>query len=182
MTTRKVLAIIFILNFISVGMSDCLAASIPNKKAISMVLVSTAFEEGNVIPKKHTCDGIDVSPELSWSPIPDGTKSFVVTYTNRKKWAYWILYNIPAHKNNLEEAVPHIKILADGSIQGVNNEKWVRFVGSCPPWPQASYFTVYALDTVLKLPKPDDYKTLLKFMNGHILGKGRLSGRYGRKN
>lgn len=44
-----------------------------------------------------------------------------------------------------------------------------------------SVFTIYALDKRLVLDAPDNYQKLQKAIKGHILGKGRLTGKYGRK-
>jgi|APSaa5957512576_1039674.scaffolds.fasta_scaffold356875_1 phosphatidylethanolamine-binding protein (PEBP) family uncharacterized protein len=55
------------------------------------------------------------------------------------------------------------------------------YVGSCASWPQSSFFTIYALDKMLDLEEPDDHEKLQKAMKGHILGKGRLTGKHGRK-
>lgn len=43
-----------------------------------MVVTSTAFNEGGMIPKQYTCDGEDISPPLTWSNVPDETKSLAL--------------------------------------------------------------------------------------------------------
>ncbi len=43
-----------------------------------MLLKSTAFVDGAAIPRRFTCEGEDVSPALSWSDAPGGTRSFAV--------------------------------------------------------------------------------------------------------
>ncbi len=45
--------------------------------AMNLDIKSTAFGEGDLIPKQYTCDGADVSPQLSWSQPPEGTGSMV---------------------------------------------------------------------------------------------------------
>lgn len=153
-----------------------------------MELTSTAFENGQTIPVTYTCDGEDISPPLAWSSPPSGTQSFALIVDNPdavsvvgKAWVQWILYNIPADTRGLPEAIPPDAELADGSRQAQNSEEWLRYVGPCPPFTQRYYFRLYALDTMLDLD-PDAHKEeLVQAMEGHILGRGVLMGKYKRK-
>ena len=83
-----------------------------------MQLTSTAFATGSSIPSKHTGEGVDVSPELSWSNAPEGTKAFAVIchdpdaplVTPRTYgYVHWVLYNIPGDISSLPEAPLLIK-------------------------------------------------------------------------
>jgi Raf kinase inhibitor-like YbhB/YbcL family protein len=75
-----------------------------------MKLASSAFQDRGSIPKNYTGEGEDVSPALSWSNIPEGTKSFalfchdpdapLVTPGNYG-FVHWVLYNVPASVTQL---------------------------------------------------------------------------------
>src|SRR5579883_2272525 len=89
---------------------------------MSIELTSTAFQSGATIPKQFTGDGADRSPPLKWSEPPSGTKSLALICDDpdapRGTWVHWVLFNIPAEKTELPEAVPTTPKLADGARQG----------------------------------------------------------------
>lgn len=72
---------------------------------VEMQLTSPVLTAGEKMPAIYTCDGEDISPPLTWSPVPKRTKSFALVYTNRRGWSYWLLYNNPAEVRELPEAV-----------------------------------------------------------------------------
>ncbi len=88
-------------------------------------ITSTAFEEGGAIPRKYTCDGSDISPPLTWSSIPSGTKSIALICDDPdapgKTWVHWVVFNIPAEIKELPENVPHQEILSSGAKQGMSD-------------------------------------------------------------
>jgi hypothetical protein len=147
-------------------------------------LESTAFAASAEIPAKHTCEGADVAPPLSWAEPPAGTKSFVLIVDDpdapdpaapQMTWVHWVLYNIPKNARSLSEGA---KPLPSGSSEGVNDWQAVGYRGPCPPTGRHRYFhKLYALDTELALMKPtkDD---LLDAIEGHVLAKGELIGTY----
>ena len=65
-------------------------------EAMALQIKSSAFEDGATIPKKYTCDGDDRSPALSWSGVPDGTKSFALICDDPDApmgtWVHWVLW------------------------------------------------------------------------------------------
>lgn len=152
---------------------------------MKIVIKSTAFNEGEMIPSKYTCDGSDISPPLSWSNFPDKTGSFALISDDPDApmgtWVHWVLYDIPANVTNLEENVPSKKTLENNSKQGTNDFGKIGYGGPCPPsGTHRYYFKLYALDKDLNL-KPGATKTqLLKAMDGHILAEGQLIGKYKR--
>src|SRR5262245_2035942 len=77
--------------------------------AMAMKIESNAFSEEGLIPQKFTCDGQDISPQLSWSGAPENTGAFVLIFDDPDApmgtWDHWILYNIPAGSTALPEAV-----------------------------------------------------------------------------
>ena len=153
---------------------------------MTIQVTSTAFEEGGTIPTKYTCDGDDVSPPLSWTSLPEGTKSIALIFDDPDApvgtWVHWVLYGLPLDSTGLPEAVPTQKILADGAKQGINDFRKIGYGGPCPPKGPAHryFFKVYALDSEIELEAGATKKELLKAMQGHILAQGQLMGKYKR--
>jgi len=58
---------------------------------------------------KYTCDGDDLSPQLSWEGAPEGTEAFTLIVDDPdapgRTFTHWVIYNIPAHRNELPEGV-----------------------------------------------------------------------------
>jgi Raf kinase inhibitor-like YbhB/YbcL family protein len=153
---------------------------------MAITVTSTAFGEGELIPKKHTGDGPDVSPPLAWQGIPDGTKSIALICDDpdapKATWVHWVIYNLPATASGLPEGVPKGRTLADGSRQGTNDSKRSGYNGPYPPsGVHRYYFKVYALDVALTDPPGITKAQLLKAMEGHIIGQGQLMGKYQRQ-
>jgi Raf kinase inhibitor-like YbhB/YbcL family protein len=150
-----------------------------------MNITSTAFNKGDPIPRKYTCDGQDMSPPLSWSGAPSGTKAFALIADDPDApggtWVHWVLYNIPAGTTDLKEGVPASKTLPDGTVQGINDFKKPGYGGPCPPGGTHRYFfKLYALSAILELETGATEQELLRAMDGNILGETRLMGTYSR--
>lgn len=147
---------------------------------------SDAFEEGGMIPEENTCDGDNVSPEISWGGAPAETKSFALICDDPDApagtWVHWVVYNIPANKKGLHEGISADKKLYDGTMQGINDFREYGYGGPCPPKGSAHsyYFKVYALDTTFDIQKDVSKAVLLEAMKGHILAQGQLIGMYSR--
>jgi len=88
-------------------------------------LTSSAFSHGGDIPRKHTCDGPDVSPALSWAEAPADTQSFALIVDDPDApvgtWVHWVLYDLPAAVRELPEGVPKEEELKSGARQGRND-------------------------------------------------------------
>jgi Raf kinase inhibitor-like YbhB/YbcL family protein len=149
-------------------------------------LTSSAFKAGDSIPKKHTCDGADVSPPLAWTEPPPGTKSFALVCDDPDApagtWVHWVLYDVPGTVRQLPEGVEKKSTLADGSRQGTNDFKRTGYGGPCPPRgaPHRYFFKLYALDTALGLAPGATKAEVLKAIEGDVKGQAELMGRYGR--
>src|SRR5205807_8262148 len=76
---------------------------------MAFTLASAAFREGAAIPAKYTCDGVDVSPALTWSGAPAGTRGFALIVDDPDApagtWVHWVLYNLPAGVSELPENI-----------------------------------------------------------------------------
>jgi hypothetical protein len=154
-------------------------------KNMEIKMTSFAFEEGGMIPKKHTCEGKDVSPPIAWGTVPSGTKALALICDDPDApmgtWVHWVLFNLPGSAKELPESVPPQKILANSAKQGTNDFRKIGYGGPCPPGgTHRYYFKLYALDTELNLEPGATKSQLLKAMEGHILGEGQLMGKYRR--
>ena len=154
---------------------------------MEITLTSSAFAEGQAIPTKHTCDGENVSPGLSWSGIPEGTKSLALIADDPDApagtWVHWVLYDVPAATTQLPENVPAANDVLNGGKQGRNDFKKIGYGGPCPPKgnPHRYYFKLYALDQKLNLTAGATKANVEKAMKGHILAEGKLMGTYKRR-
>lgn len=156
------------------------------KQVMKIKVESAAFKEGGTIPSKYTCDGIDISPPLSWSGIPDGTNSISLISDDPDApmgtWVHWVLYNIPANVSDLHENLPTKNVLKNKAKQGTNDFGKIGYGGPCPPGgTHRYYFKLYALDKELDLEPGATKEQLLKAMDGHIMAEGQLMGKYSRQ-
>ena len=154
--------------------------------AMAFELTSAAFKAGEALPKKHTCDGEDISPALSWNDPPAATKSFVLVCDDPDApagtWVHWVLYGLPAGARGLPEGVKPVPTLPDGSKQGTNDFRKTGWGGPCPPRgaPHRYFFKLHAVDTTPDLAPGANKAAALKAIEGHVVGQAELVGRYGR--
>ncbi len=158
--------------------------------AMPLTLTSAAFKLQGEIPSRHTCDGEDVSPALSWTGAPAGTKSFALVVDDpdapdpaapKVVWVHWVLYDIPAAITSLPESLT-AKSLPAGTREGLNDWKQPGWRGPCPPVGRHRYFhKLYALDTVLPDLRRPDKAALERAMKGHVLAQAELVGTYQRR-
>jgi hypothetical protein len=154
---------------------------------MALHLTSSSFPANGAIPAKHTCEGNDVSPALSWSGVPAGTQSLVLIVDDpdapdpaapRMTWVHWVLYNIPAQTPGLPEGVPPSALPA-GTRQGHNDWKRTGYGGPCPPIGRHRYFhKLYALDTQLPDLGTATKTDVERAMKGHVLAQAELIGTY----
>jgi Raf kinase inhibitor-like YbhB/YbcL family protein len=153
---------------------------------MALELTSSAFQEGQPIPRQHTGDGKDVSPALKWTDPPAGTKSFALICDDpdapRKTWVHWVVFDVAAESRELGEGVPAQETLPGGARQGKNDFGKIGYGGPAPPRgkPHRYFFKLHALDSLLDLPAGASKADLVKAMEGHILGEAQLMGTYAR--
>jgi Raf kinase inhibitor-like YbhB/YbcL family protein len=159
-----------------------------------MSLTSSAWPDGGRIPLRYTQAGLQVSPPLSWSQVPDGVASFVLTLRDADAATgngtddllHWMLWNIPGAARSLPEHVPGEAQLADGTRQISVSGPYYRGPGAPASGPPHHYlFELYALDTMLDVPavgQPPQATRLavLAAMAGHVRGKGVYVGLFKR--
>lgn len=154
---------------------------------MSLTLASTSFAHGGLVPVRHTCDGQDLSPPLSWTGVPANTQSLVLIVDDpdapdplapQGTWVHWLLYNIPPSIDALPEGVAQAKLPA-GTLQGLNDWRRTGYGGPCPPVGQHRYMhKIFALDTVLPDLHQPRKAALEQAMQGHILAQAQLIGLY----
>lgn len=153
---------------------------------MTLAISSPSFSPGADIPKKHTCDALDVSPHLLWSGAPKGTVSFVLIADDPDApvgtWVHWVYYDLPATATGLPENVSKIETPPTGGRQGRNDFRRIGYGGPCPPAgkPHRYFFKLYALDRQLDLKPGATKKEVEQAMHGHILAQAELMGKYGR--
>ena len=156
---------------------------------MTLTLTSSAFRHQGEIPRRHTCDGADVSPPLGWSGIPAGTRSLALVVDDpdapdpaapKVRWVHWVVYDIPPGTDALPEAAAP-GALPPGTREGTNDWKRTGYGGPCPPVGRHRYVhTLYALDTTLgDLGRPTR-QALERAMEGHVLARAELVGLYSR--
>ena len=154
---------------------------------MTLIIISTAFDNGSEIPALYTCSGDDISPPLKWSNLPANTRSLALIVDDpdapdpaapKMTWVHWVLCNIPPDCDGLTEQCSDATLPA-GAIVGLNDWKRCDYGGPCPPVGRHRYFfKLYALDTMLvNMTKPTK-KDVEMAMQGHIIEQAQLMGTY----
>ncbi|MCO1334189.1 YbhB/YbcL family Raf kinase inhibitor-like protein [Microbulbifer sp. OS29] len=138
-----------------------------NAVAEKFTLSSSSLKSGEKMPLPHVygdCGGENLSPQLSWSGAPEGTKSFAVTAYDPDAptgsgWWHWVVFNIPVETTSLPEGAGDLKNgLVPEVVQGRNDYGNSGYGGACPPKGHGDHryrFRVYALK-VETLPLEED--------------------------
>jgi Raf kinase inhibitor-like YbhB/YbcL family protein len=138
-------------------------------KPQTLVLRSHDIHAGRRFPDPFVsnaapCTGGNRSPQLQWSGVPAGTKSFVLTMFDRDEhstpsgWWHWVVYDIPATADHLPENAGTLgsTALPAGTLQGRNDDGDMAYAGPCPDIgdpPHRYVLTLYALK-IDRLPVP----------------------------
>jgi Raf kinase inhibitor-like YbhB/YbcL family protein len=154
-------------------------------------LTSSSFLHEHEIPKRHTCQGDDISPALTWTDPPKGAKGFALIVDDpdapdprapKRTWVHWVLYDLPPETRALREGTTRSS-LPIGAVEGMNDWHELGWQGPCPPVGTHRYFfKLYALDTSLEdLGGGASKSDLENAMMGHILATATLMGTYRKK-
>ena len=151
---------------------------------------SPSFKHDGMLDQKYSEYADGVSPALSWKAVPNAKSYAIVMEDPDAKpvtpFVHWLAWNIPGNITSVPEGVQEQPRLSDpdGVLQGRNTHGSMGYYGPKPPVGEPAHhyhFQVYALDTMLDVPFGSDRDTLLKAMQGHVIGKGEVVGKYGQK-
>jgi len=158
---------------------------------MSFHLESPAFAAGGIIPREHTEDGADRSPELKWTGSPTGTVELALIVDDpdapvAEPWVHWLIWKIPATWNELPPGF-HGRTMPEncqGLRQGLNTWGTVGWRGPAPPrgrGPHHYHFKLVALGAAIELPDGSRKRDLLAALKHHELGRAELVGVYERR-
>lgn len=148
---------------------------------MTIKITSPAFNEGESIPDRYSCNDVNVSPPLNFEDIPGAARSIALILEDPDApggiFTHWIIFNLPAETRGLSEFVMGRELMDDGSKHGLNSFGLVGYNGPCPSVGTHRYFfRIYALDLKLDLPPLVRRDEILNAMEGHILDQGELMG------
>lgn len=145
----------------------------------------SGFAPGAMIPKKFTCEGANVSPQIRWAGAPADTKSFALIVDDPDApvgvWNHWLLWDIPANVSELEEDCQPAK----PACTGVNDFGNMSYGGPCPPKGHGAhryFFRIYAVGVaLLHLPAGANRAQLERALAPHILAEAEYMGQFERR-
>jgi Raf kinase inhibitor-like YbhB/YbcL family protein len=166
----------------------------PMQAAPAKIVVSSpTLKMDETMPREYTPDGRNVSPPLTWTGAPAGTKEFAVICEdpdagNPPPFVHWVIYRIPASAKGVPEGVPidpEAPMPAEiaSAVQGLSGFRRAIYRGPAPPpgKPHHYHFVVYAIDAALNLKPGLNRAELLDAIKGHVVGQGELVAIYERK-
>jgi Raf kinase inhibitor-like YbhB/YbcL family protein len=182
--------------FYAVVMAGLFTVTASAQTPATLTVTSPTLKANEVVPIDHTADGKNLSPALSWTGAPAGTKQFALVYDDPdvafgnppQTFVHWVVYNIPGTAKGLPADLPMDATLTEpadiaGTIQGLSGFKRTGYRGPAPPpgKPHHYTWTVYALDAELKLEPGLNRNQLMEAIKPHIIGQGALVAIYERK-
>jgi Raf kinase inhibitor-like YbhB/YbcL family protein len=157
---------------------------------MKLTIESPAFANNAAVPKRFTGDSEDISPQLSWSGVPENAKDLALIMDDpdaptAEPWVHWVVYKIPVDSNGLAENIAKTTTLTApaGALQGKNSWGKIGYGGPAPPPGHGVhhyYFKLYALDKTLEVSSGLTKNLLISAMEGHIIAQGELVGTYQR--
>ena len=168
----------------------------------TVMVTTTSLTKFGLIDQKHTCEGENVSMQVSWDGVPEEAQSLALVFEDLEgpdgqPWTHWIQYNIPPDVSDIAEGAANEGTLPAGSLLGKNDNANVEYSGPCPPplilaaggandpnfktedSPQEGYYLrLYALDTPLDLEEGASRNTVLRAIEGHIIASGEVAPEY----
>ena len=156
----------------------------------TMRLTSTTFDEGDTIPRSAahpSVGGDNVSPDLAWEGIPDGTAALAVTCYDPDApttvgFCHWLLAKIDPASKGLAAGAGAAEANPPGSVHGITDFGDAHYGGMAPPAgddPHHYQFTLWALDTGdVDVDATTTYAKFRFLTNGHVLASATLTGMF----
>ena len=147
----------------------------------TIVVTSTAFGDGEMIPERYTCDGDEVAPPLSWSGVPDDAAAVALVADDPDApsgtFTHWVVLDIPTSTVSSDQGgVP------EGGVQAESSAGGAAYAGPCPPSGTHHYrFTIIALDAETGLAEGAPLDEALTAVDDHAVARGTLTGTYNRE-
>ena len=148
----------------------------------SMRLTSADFDDGEAIPARFTCDGDDVSPQLSWEGVPKQAVELALVVDDPDAsggtYVHWVLFGLDPSLSGLEEATT-----PSGARAADNSAGDAEYKGPCPPGDDDAHryrFSLYALDAPLTADDGADTASALGLIREAADAKGTLTGTFDR--
>jgi Raf kinase inhibitor-like YbhB/YbcL family protein len=142
---------------------------------LTLTITSTAFNNGELIPERYTCDGENTLPPLNIEGIPEEAKSLALIIDDpdapKKTWVHYVAWNIP-----LDYHIDGGDIIG---VEGMNDFNQKAYGGPCPPSGTHRYFfKIYALNALLDIEDTSGKEDLEREMAQYIIAFGELMGKY----
>ena len=171
---------------------------------LTIQVTSTSLKHTGYLQKDFTCEGDNLSPQLTWTDVPPETQSIAVVVDDidaeEGALAHWVLWSLPADALELDGGASGSESLPAGSVEGTNGYGGSGWRGPCPP-PRRIFrhrtgiqlttgtdntgiispiyqMNVYALDTKISAAPGADREEVLRQIDGHILAGGSVSTKY----
>jgi Raf kinase inhibitor-like YbhB/YbcL family protein len=143
-------------------------------------LSSEAFGHGEQIPRRHACDGEDVSPPLAWSGVPEGTRTLALICDDPDApsgtFTHWVAWGLDPRFDGLGEG-------EGAHAEGRSGFGTTGYRGPCPPpgdGPHRYFFRLFALDAMPEVEPGADRDALERALEGHVLETAEVVGTYER--
>jgi Raf kinase inhibitor-like YbhB/YbcL family protein len=151
----------------------------------SITVETSSFSNGESIPKRFTCDGAGLSPEIHWASPPSDARSLAIVIDDPDSpfgFVHWLVYDIPVETHAIAEGASAQTGLPHGAAEGINSLNGLGYTAPCPPGtkPHHYVFRLYALDAPLDLPSGRTKDQLAAAVKDHVLAEGQITGLYGR--
>lgn len=150
--------------------------------AETMTLRSDAFEDGEPLPDRFTCDGEGVSPPLRWGEMPEGTVELALVVTDpdapQGEFVHWVVAGLDPATDGIDAGQ-----LPDGAVVGTNDFDEQGYGPPCPPGEDTAHryvFTVYAAGEPLGVQPGASVEQVRDALRGTALADGELVGTYSR--
>ena len=171
---------------------------------LTIQVTSTSIKHTGYLEKDFTCEGGNLSPQLTWTAVPPETQSIAVVVDDidaeEGALAHWVLWSLPADTNDLNGGASGSESIPGGAVEGTNGYGTAGWRGPCPP-PRKIFrhrtgqqlttgtantgitspvyqINVYALDTEISAPPGTARDEVLRQIDGHILAGGSVSTKY----